>query len=69
VDSGGSKEEQVHKVTSIMLHMFISQRNQYEILIQWCTIVNDSSRQKEIRSHGNVDLERDGENYLGGQNK
>ena len=23
---------------------------------------NDSSRQKEIRSHGNVDLEKDGEN-------
>jgi len=26
------------------------------------SLVNDSSRQKEIRSHGNVDLEKDGEN-------
>jgi len=25
-------------------------------------IDNDSNRQKEIRSHGNVDLEKDGEN-------
>jgi len=25
-------------------------------------MVNDSSRQTEIRSHGNVDLEKDGEN-------
>jgi len=25
-------------------------------------VVNDSCRQKEIRSHGNADLEKDGEN-------
>ena len=25
-------------------------------------VVNDSSRQKENRSHGNADLEKDGEN-------
>jgi len=27
----------------------------------FCNVDNDSSRQKEIRSHGNVDLEKDGE--------
>jgi len=31
--------------------------------------VIDSSRQKEIRSHGNVDLEKNGNNYLDEQKK
>jgi len=30
---------------------------------------NDSSTQKEITSHGNVDVEKDGKNQLDGQNK
>jgi len=33
------------------------------LLISFYLLNNDSSRQKEIRNHGNVDLEKDGENY------
>jgi len=52
----------------------LKKENSKECIVE-CGVVRsrimdiDSSTQEEIRSHGNVDLEKDGTNQLGGQNK
>ena len=70
IPQGDHKKKTIHR----QFEYGVEKENSKECVVE-CGVVcmgnmdNDSSRQKEIRSHGNVDLEKDGENQLGGQSK
>jgi len=50
-----------HKRSSLLAPAHAGGSGKRAVKRLWCGGSSDSSRQKEIRSHGNVDLEKNGE--------